>query len=270
MAYLNVDGDRRIYYEHHAGRGRAIVLIHGWGASTRFWDTVLPPLLDASHEVVLLDVRAAGRSDKDFAEVSVDTTASDVVALIEHTGLDRPVVNGWSAGGAIAAEVVVRLGDRAAGLVLTCGATPRFSPAEGWPHGGTLEETAGLVAGIRADRAAGLHGIAKAVCAPDAAVSEDLVEWMWHEFMNVGVRGDDLLLSIAEADVREGLGALAVPALVYGGRHDVFVAYDAAKATAELIPDARFVGCETSGHAPFYEQPELYRDELLAFLRKVS
>ncbi|WP_026909991.1 alpha/beta fold hydrolase [Patulibacter minatonensis] len=270
MAYLNVDGDRRIYYEHHAGDGRAIVLIHGWGASTRFWDTTLPSLLEAGHEVVLLDVRAAGQSDNDFAEVSVDTTASDVIALIEHTGLDKPVVNGWSAGGAIAAEVVIRLGDRASGLVLTCGATPRYSQAEGWPHGGTAEEVAGLVAGIRQDRAAGLRGIANAVCAPDAAVSPDLVEWMWHEFMKIGVKGDDLLVSIAEADVREGLGALGVPALLYGGRHDAFVAYDAAKAAADLIPDARFVGCEKSGHAPFYEEPELYREELLAFLQKVS
>lgn len=270
MAYLNVDGDRRIYYEHHAGDGRAVVLIHGWGASTRFWDTTLPVLLAAGHEVVTLDLRATGRSDRDFAEVTIDRAADDVVALVEATGLDRPVLNGWSTGGSIAAEVAVRSRDRVAGLVLTNGATPRFTQAEGWPHGGTVEETAGLVAGIRADRAAGLRGIANAVCAPDAAVSADLVEWMWHEFMNVGVRHDDLLLSLAEADHREAFAGLSVPALVFGGRHDVFVPFDAAKAAAELLENATFVGCEKSGHAPFYEEPELYRRELLAFLRRVS
>ncbi|MDO9410837.1 alpha/beta fold hydrolase [Patulibacter sp.] len=268
MAYLNVDGDRRIYYEHYAGDARAIVLIHGWGASTRCWDTTLPALLAAGHEVVALDVRAAGKSDNDFADVTIDATASDVIALIEATGLDRPVINGWSAGGGIAGEVAIRLGDRSSGLVLTCGASPRYTQGPDWPHGGTLADIEGTVAGIRADRAAGFRGVAGAVCAADSDVSPDAVDWMWHQFMELGVRGDDLLLSLAEIDQRDGLRALPVPALIFGGRQDLFVPFDATKATADLIPDARFV--ETpGGHAPFLEVPDLYRDELLAFLAKV-
>lgn len=269
MAYLSVDGDRSIYYEHHAGDRRAIVLIHGWGASTRCWDGVLPALLAAGHEVVALDVRAAGKSDNDFSEITVDATASDVVALIEKTGLDRPVVNGWSAGGGIAGEVAIRLGDRCAGLVLTCGAAPRYTQGDGWPHGGTRADIEGTVAGIRADRAAGFRGVAGAVCAPESGVSADAVDWMWHQFMELGVRGDDLLLSLAEIDQRAGFEALTVPALLFGGEKDLFVPHGAAKAAAELIPDAKFVSFP-GGHAPFLEAPDLYRDELLAFLQKVA
>ena len=137
MAMLNVDGDKAIYYEHHAGSGRPVVLVHGWGMSCRVWDTVLPALLDAGHRVVSLDHRACGSSDKDFEDTSIAAIAADVVALVDHLSLDHPVINGWSLGGAVVAEVAGKLGDHLGGLVLTCGATPRYVQDVDYPHGGT-------------------------------------------------------------------------------------------------------------------------------------
>lgn len=270
MAYLNVDGDRRVYYEHYTGTARPIVLIHGWGATCRAWETVLPPLFAAGHEVVTLDVRAAGKSDMDFDEVTIDATANDVLAIIEATGLDRPVINGWSAGGGIAAEVAIRLGSRSGGLVLTCGASPRYTQAPDWPYGGTAADIEGTVAAIRANRADGFFGVASAVCSPESNVSSQVVQGMWLQFLESGVRHDDLLIDLAKIDQRDGLRNLPVPALVFAGGKDLFVSPEAAKAAADLIPDATFVSCETSGHAPFIEQPELYRDELLGFLKRVG
>ena len=46
----------------------------------------------------------------------------DVVRLVDHLSLDRPVINGWSLGGAVATAAVAKLGERASGLVLTGGA----------------------------------------------------------------------------------------------------------------------------------------------------
>lgn len=69
--YLATEQDRSIYFEHHAGEGRPVVLVHGWGACTRCWDTTAPALSAAGHEVVSLDLRACGRSDKDFDDVSI-------------------------------------------------------------------------------------------------------------------------------------------------------------------------------------------------------
>ncbi|MET9199360.1 alpha/beta hydrolase [Gordonia sp. NPDC003585] len=119
MSYLAVENDRRIYFEHHTGTGRAVVLLHGWGANTRCWDTVAPALRAAGHEVVLIDLRACGKSDKDFDDVSIDSDAADVVAVVDHLSLQAPVINGWSFGGAVATAAVAKLGDRAGGLVLT-------------------------------------------------------------------------------------------------------------------------------------------------------
>lgn len=141
MAYLDT-GAGQIYYEHHAGTKLPVLLVHAWAMNTRVWDSTLDALLEAGHEVIAFDQRGCGRSDKDFADFSIAALASDAVALVDHLKLDRVVVNGWSLGGAVATETAHRLGARCKGLVLTCGASPRYTQAEGFPHGGTAETCA--------------------------------------------------------------------------------------------------------------------------------
>ena len=156
--------------------------------TSRCWDTTLPALLAAGHAVVTLDHRACGRSDKDFTDTSIAAIASDVVALVEHLGLRSPVLNGWSLGGAVVIEAAARLGSNLAGLVLTGGATPRYTSAEGWPYGGTPADVEGVLAGLAADRASTFRAVAGAVCVKP--VGADVVESMWLQFMENGPRAD--------------------------------------------------------------------------------
>ncbi len=200
MARLNVEGDKSIYYEHHAGTGRPVVLVHGWGMSARVWDTVLPALLDAGHPVVALDHRACGSSDKDFEDTSIAAIAADVVALIDHLSLDHPVINGWSLGGAVVAEVAGKLGDQLGGLVLTCGATPRYVQDDDYPHGGTIEALDATMAALAVDRAGFLAGLSAGVCHAD--VGQPVIDWMWQIFMQASPRADFALRDLGNVDHR--------------------------------------------------------------------
>lgn len=264
MSYLEVDGGRRLYYEDHQADGCAVVLIHGWGVSTRCWDTVLPALWEQGCRVVTLDLRCNGRSDKDFSDVSIEALGSDVVALVDALRLQRPVLNGWSAGGAVVVEAAARLGARLGGLVLTGGATPRYTKTADWEWGDTLEGVQGTIAAIRADRATVLAGVAAAVCHAD--VGQHVVDWMHGMFLEAGPRGDEWLIDLAQVDQRAQLGQIAAPSLVLAGRHDTFVAHDAQAAAADLLSDARLVSFEQSGHAPFLEEGERYCRELVDFV----
>ena len=87
MARLEVDGSKSIYYEDLGGDGRAMVLIHGWGMDNRCWDGVILPLQAAGHRVVTMDHRGCGRSDHDFADLSIAAIAGDVAALVAHLGV---------------------------------------------------------------------------------------------------------------------------------------------------------------------------------------
>lgn len=264
MNHLATEQDRKIYYEHHAGDGRPVVLVHGWGANTRCWDTTLPALLAAGHEVVSLDLRACGRSDKDFADVSIDAMAGDVVQLVDHLGLVEPVINGWSLGGGVATAAVAKLGDRAGGLVLTGGASPRYTVADGWDHGGTVEGVAEVLDAAAANRADTFRGVAAAVCAQPP--SGDTLDWIWGMFMEMGPRGDESLRDLSHMDLRAELAAIEVPVLSLHGTEDGFVPFSGAQAAVELIKNATLVEFPGVGHAPFLEDRELYLAELTKFL----
>lgn len=264
MNYLATEGDRRIYFEHHVGDKRAVVLVHGWGANTRCWDTTLPALVAAGHEVVTVDLRACGRSDKDFTDVSIAALADDVVRLVGHLGLTAPVINGWSLGGGVATAAVARLGAQAGGLVLTGGASPRYTVADGWEHGGTVEGVAEVLAAAAANRADTFRGVAAAVCAQ--APSDDTLDWIWGMFMEMGPRGDESLRDLSHLDLRTELAAIEVPILSLHGTDDAFVPFSGAEAAVALARDARLVEFPGVGHAPFLEDRDRYLAELIGFL----
>ncbi|MBC3192762.1 alpha/beta hydrolase [Pseudonocardia sp. C8] len=268
MAFLEVEDGKRVYYEHHAADGRPVVLVHGWAANARCWDTTLLALRAAGHPVVTLEHRACGRSDKDFADTSIGAIAADVVALVEHLGLREPVLNGWSLGGAVVVEAGRRLGANLGGLVLTGGATPRYTAAEGWPYGGTPADVEGVLAGLAADRPGTFRAVADAVCVKP--VGEPVVQSIWQAFLECGPGADATLRDLAHVDQREILPALSCPVLLLCGREDGFVPFDAVAASQSLFPDAHLVEFGGVGHAPFLEDGETYRSELLAFLSRTG
>ena len=268
MAYLAVEGERRIYYEHYSGSGRPILLVHGWGMSVRVWDLTLPALLDAGHEVVSFDHRGCGMSDKDFDDLSIDAVGSDAVRLVEQLGLDGVVLSGWSLGGAVVVDAAAKLGDRLGGLVLTGGATPRYLQGEGFPHGGTPDVFGQTLAALRDTRPEFLHALAEGVC--HAEVGRATIEWMWAIFMQSSARADATLAGLGDLDQRDLLPKITVPTLLCHGTNDAIVPYDIGRAAAELLPDGRLVTFEHSGHAPFVEETARYRDELVGFLRGLA
>jgi len=264
MGWLATEGDRRVYFEHHAGPGLPVLLLHGWGMSCRVWDTTLVALRRAGHAVLAFDQRGCGTSDKDFAQVSIAASARDAVALMEHLGIRRAALNGWSLGGAIAVEAASLLGDRCAGLVLTAAASPRYTQAPDFPLGNPPGSTAQTVAALREDRANFLSNLTKAVCAiPQSAAVE---QWMWSIFMQSAPTADDALADLDALEQRATLAALDVPVLSIVGGKDVVVAPDICREAARIARRGQLADFPDSGHAPFVEEGPRYRQVLLDFL----
>jgi len=101
-----VDGFRLTY--DRAGRGPAVLLLHGWPGDRTDYRAVVPRLTDAA-EVVVPDLRGFGESDRHPAEPGRQYTAAaqarSVIALIEELGLSRPVLAGYDIGSRIAQAV---------------------------------------------------------------------------------------------------------------------------------------------------------------------
>lgn len=264
MPRFAVEADRALHYEFYPGDKRPVVLVHGWGASTRVWDTVTAALTDAGHAVLCYDQRACGQSDKDFHANDVSVGIKDAVSLIDHLGLQGVVLNGWSLGGAVAVGAAHLLQDRCAGVVLTGGATPRYVQADDFPHGGDAAGVADTVAALRAERPAFLWQLAAAVCASEPA--EGVNDWLRTIFWQTSPVADAALASLARLDQRKELAALQVPVLSMIGSEDGFVDPAIGRIAAEMAPDGRCSEYEGVGHAPFLEAPQRYRAELLEFV----
>lgn len=83
-----------------AGRGPAVLLLHGLFASSANWQAVSTGLA-RSHRVYSVDLRNHGRSPRS-ANMSYLAMADDVLRLIEREGLERPALVGHSMGGKVA------------------------------------------------------------------------------------------------------------------------------------------------------------------------
>ncbi len=268
MAYLTIDA-QRMYYEHHrpaaATSKPTVILSHGFGMAARAWDNTTAWLTDRGYPVVVYDHRNCGQSDKDFADVSIEALGRDVVALCDALNLSRVVLNGWSLGGAVVVAAAGELGSRLAGLVLTGGATPRYTQADGFPHGGTGDDVAATVAALRADRVNFLKGLYfEGVFAKP--VSDDIKHWCWQLALQASPGADASLGALASIDQRPIMQQLAAPALIIVGTDDGVVPADIGRAGAAMLSNATLVEMTGCGHAPFLEDTEAYHRVLDDFL----
>jgi pimeloyl-ACP methyl ester carboxylesterase len=103
--YAEVNGIN-LYVETH-GAGRPLILLHGGLGSGEMFGPVLPTLAE-HHQVIAVDLQGHGRTADIDRPLDIRFMADDIGALIEHLGLDKPDVVGYSLGGGVAFQTAVR------------------------------------------------------------------------------------------------------------------------------------------------------------------
>jgi pimeloyl-ACP methyl ester carboxylesterase len=113
--YAEVNG-LNLYYETH-GEGRPLILLHGGLGSGEMFGPVLPALA-AGHSVIVVDLQGHGRTADIDRPIDVRLLADDIAALIDHLGLDRPDLVGYSLGGGTALQTAVKYPAKVGRLVV--------------------------------------------------------------------------------------------------------------------------------------------------------
>src|SRR3982075_2531212 len=114
--YAKVNGIN-LYYETH-GSGRPLVLLHGGLGSGEMFGPVLP-LLAERHKVIAVDLQGHGRTADIDRPIDVRLMAADIDALIDHLGVDRPDIVGYSLGGGVALHTAAKYPAKVRRLVVT-------------------------------------------------------------------------------------------------------------------------------------------------------
>src|SRR3954454_11224575 len=113
--YADVNGVH-MYYERH-GTGRPMILLHGGLGSGEMFAPIIPMLAD-HHEVIAPDLQGHGRTADVERPMDHRLMADDIAALIDHLGLDKPDVVGYSLGGGVAFFTAVKYPDKVRKLVM--------------------------------------------------------------------------------------------------------------------------------------------------------
>lgn len=267
MPFLNVNGGR-LYYET-AGQGRAVVFIHAGIADSRMWQ----PQWEAfapHYRLVRFDTRTYGQTTTEDVPYS---NRADLLALLDHLGIERAVLIGCSRGGQIAADFTLEHPERVSALVLVCAGMGGLTQIDSDPEQDALyeEAEAAEAAGdwakvIDLDVRAWVDGFGRPMdTATDARLEpiRALVREMeWASVAHNSEGGQPIVLDPPAAG---RLAELRLPVLVLAGDYDELAAQKIGDLYAAGVAGAQLVHLPTA-HLPNLELPDEFNRLVRDFL----
>lgn len=116
MSFYADSNGTKLFYQIK-GEGEPLVLIMGFGADGNVWEKHLEEY-QKHFKCIVLDNRGVGKSDQPKGPYSTWMMAADVVAVMDHAGIDKARLAGISMGGAITQELALNYPNRVHSIAL--------------------------------------------------------------------------------------------------------------------------------------------------------
>jgi len=245
--YADID-DIRMYYEIH-GRGEPVLLIHGGFANLEFGSLDYRTL--GKHFMVIApECRGNGRTTDSEKDLSYHLMAEDMIKLLDHLGIKKTAVAGWSDGGSIGIDMAVHHQERISKLI---------SIGANFAHDGL---SPGVIQWLREEasletwpqEAVTTYG----KLAPDPEHVQD--------FLNKTIK---MWLSESEPDITiEDLKTIKCPTLIIAGDYeDETISLDHLVAMFRSIPGSQLMIIPGSTHMVPYEKPDVVNNAIIDFVK---
>lgn len=263
MAYLERKGQEAKVYYQERGEGPALVLINGLSQSTANWTSQASAFAER-FRVITLDCRGQGRTTYAGETIELQDHIDDLYALLDHLGIERAHLVGFSHGARVALSFSVAHPERVDRLVLSgMGADD-----------GAFRRTI-----VRVWREVlRLGGVeALAWCSLTDILSQGFLELHADQI-------DVMIQTTVQRNNKRGLEAMldalmnyppslddarkvSCPTLLCSADQDPLCSETAADRLAMTIPDSRHVKFKRCGHTMPIEQPRRWREEVESFLK---
>jgi pimeloyl-ACP methyl ester carboxylesterase/class 3 adenylate cyclase len=253
-----LNGDVRLAYRVFGDGEPTLVWVPGWVSNVDLYDDPAYPFapiieqLSTGTRLVVWDKRGTGLSDPVTRPPPLDERMTDLQAVLDAVGADRPALFGVSEGGPMSILFAATYPERVRALVLygttACGATELVSFPGGLTregHAAILEEIyehwgEGVLAEQLFGSAANIPGVREMLGRYQRlSASPTMAALLWK--------------SLVDIDVRAVLPAVRAPTLVLSRRDDKMVPFGATKALAAKIPGADFREMPPGAHLLFDE-----------------
>ncbi|OLS16388.1 MAG: alpha/beta hydrolase [Promethearchaeota archaeon CR_4] len=236
------------------GKGFPLVLIMGLGANLDWWQPDFLAAVEKRFKLIMFDNRGAGRSNDPGEDYTVKTLADDAVGLMDALKIPKAHVLGISLGGMIAQEFAINYPQRVQKLVLAA-TSPGGDKTEP-PSPEAME----LLSGDRSTKTEEQNAkdLIPILYTPDFPKNHPReIELFMKQVLKAPIKPDPYqrqLGAIMSFESGERLKQVKTPTLVIHGKKDILIPYGNGKKISELIPKAKFVLFDHSGHALFSEE----------------
>ena len=255
-------GSNRIHYADSGGRGPAVVFSHGFLMDQDMWDPQVEELRPA-YRCLAIDARGFGLTEYDGEPFTYWDLADDIIAVMDHAGVDTAILVGLSQGGFTTQRAAVAHPDRVRAIVL-CDTDCEVE----------TDETKAMYRGMKDaliengwsnDVAVGM---ASMLFAPGFDASFWIERWQKNSPERFAPAFDNLA---DRDDARPRLSEIGCPALIIHGELDATMPLPRAEDLCSRIP-----GCEGvfvvpgAGHTSNLENRDSFNQVLREFVVKHS
>jgi 3-oxoadipate enol-lactonase len=255
-----------IAYSDH-GIGLPVIFLHAFPLNRTMWDREIAALLDEQrYRLVSLDWRGFGESDVVGEITTMDVLAGDIVALMDHLGIEKAVLCGLSMGGYVAFACWRQYAQRIGGLILA-----DTRPVADTPEAQANRENLARLAEMQGTTAIADLQLPRLIS--DYTRQHDpLVETRIRQMINAATPSGIAAVSrgmARRADSSDLLAGISCPTVVITGQQDAIIPPSEAQAYAERIPGAQFAVIPNAGHLSNLEQPDIFLATISSFLRSL-
>jgi len=242
----------------------SIVFIHGFPFSQRMWNEQVD-LVKGDFFAVTFDIRGHGQSETGDGQYLLEFFVDDLIALLDTLGIKQTVLCGLSMGGYVALRAMERQPERVRGLVLC------DTRSEADSNEAKLKRAASIKTVKKDGVAVFAEGFLKAVFSPrslqERKSAVDFIRQIMIGNSATGICGTLLALA-GRTDTTASLSKMNVPALILVGEHDSVTPPAAAEAMHQQIRGSEFHVIPDAGHLSNLENPALFNQHLITFLKK--
>ncbi len=252
------DGVRIHYVE--AGSGRPIVFIPGWTMPLWIWQRQIDEFSKKYH-VIAVDPRSQGESDKPTSGHLPETRSRDYKELVDHLGLKKPVLVGWSMACGELVKYAEQFGtDNVRGIVLVDGYLSEKQNAE------MFAALSGWMNQLQSDRRKQAEGFVRSMYKKPQP--EDYVQRLIDASVQVPADTAVVLIynMIAVKDFSTGLAKINRPVL-FAYQPESQPSADFLK--SQLGDKLRLERFEGDGHAIFVDDPVKFNQVIEDFVQSL-
>lgn len=264
---IDVDGTAFAYRDLGPRDGVPLVLLNHWGAVLDNFDPRIVDGLARRHRIIAIDYRGIGASGG-TAPVTIDAMARDAIALVHALGFEKIDLLGFSLGGFVAQDIVLKAPGLVRRLILT---------GTG-PAGGTGIERVGavswplMVKGLLTLRDPKTFLFFTSTGNGRRAAKAFLERLKERKAdRDKGPRPPTFLRQLKAIkawgrQVPQDLGGIRIPVLIANGDNDIMVPTVNSHDMARRIPGSQLVIYKDAGHGGIFQYHGEFVPKALAFL----